>query len=58
MVDYNRVLKFTHLPLKDRVMARGLSRSYVVINVAIVDDISSVVVCNVADLVDDVLRRV
>jgi len=56
VVDYSRVLKSTHMPLKDRVMASGLGRNDIVINVAIVGDIPSVVVCNVANLVDDVLR--
>ena len=56
MVDYNRVLKFTHMPLKDRAMASGLSRADEVINVAIDDDIASVVICDIASLVDDALH--
>ena len=44
------------MPLKDGDMARDLSRTYVVINVAIVDDIASMVVCDIASLVDDALR--
>jgi len=44
------------MPLMDGDMVRGLSRTYVVINVAIVDDIASVVVCDIASLVNNALR--
>jgi len=56
--DSNRVTTVTHLPLKNGAMASGLSRNDIVMNVAIDDDIPSVVVCDITSLVDDALRRV